>query len=438
MRSLSCNVFALVSLLTALPVMAATVPGDITVVSNPYGPLTVQGATYTGNTITNSSTRVEIRLGSVPGTPGAVARFDVDGLNLGPEAVLTFTSGAPNQVVLLVNTSSVPASYAGGGGATFGGGAYAPFLYIKSASGMTIETTGAIAGGSGLRIDTLGDSWTEGRPLINRGVLIGDPYLDVLASDISGEGQFRGNAIDFHTFGNARQPRDATHFLQNWLRLLPSANNPTNTVALSINAYGSAPQFLNFKVENGNVKLSMPSAWNSGTTIPDNNAVVAPGTVRPATAPDPAYGGGSLIVQADGKLTLDDAGSGTDDFVFPGAIVLKAAAAMDLNGILLNQGWTTSGAQFQGLFLEAPSIASGSGIIELYTNGLNWVNFSTLPTTPVRVFALTRNSDGTASFAPADATAPHINTYSVIANTAADGGCWTCLIDPVPVDVYGP
>jgi hypothetical protein len=69
---------------------------------------------------------------------------------------------------------------------------------------------------------------------------------------------------------------------------------------------------------------------------------------------------------------------------------------------------------------------------------LNWINFSTLPQQYVRVFSLKGNPDGSASFAPADTTTPHQNAYSVLQNAAAAGGCWTCLVNTQPVNVYGP
>jgi len=38
-------------------------------------------------------------------------------------------------------------------------------------------------------------------------------------------------------------------------------------------------------------------------------------------------------------------------------------------------------------------------------------------------------------YAPSDAIATHVNTYSVIAAAAARGECWTCLVDTTPVDM---
>jgi hypothetical protein len=129
---------------------------------------------------------------------------------------------------------------------------------------------------------------------------------------------------------------------------------------------------------------------------------------------------------------------GTNDFAFPGAIALKAGGTLDFNGVAVNQGWTTTGQSFQGLFFEAPSIVSPAGLIQLYGNDLNWMNFSALPQQYVRAFSLKRNGDGSASFAAADTVAPHLNTYSVIQGAAATGGCWVCLVNTAPVNMYGP
>ena len=129
---------------------------------------------------------------------------------------------------------------------------------------------------------------------------------------------------------------------------------------------------------------------------------------------------------------------GTADLVFPGGIVLKAGTAIDFNGVRVDQGWTTSGQPFQGLFFEAPAIGNSKGLIQLYSNNLNWSNFSTFPTSFVRASTLQRNPNGSASFAAADGVAPHLNTYSVLIDAAAKGQCWTCLQNTQPVNMYGP
>ncbi len=139
-----------------------------------------------------------------------------------------------------------------------------------------------------------------------------------------------------------------------------------------------------------------------------------------------------MIVQATGALTLRK--SDSNDFVFPGAIVLKAGGMLNLNGVLVNQGWTASGRAFQGVFFEAPGITSGD-VIRVATNQLNWVNFSTMPHAPVRTWQLVTGTDGTAQYVPSDAVAPHLNTYSILSETAANGGCWLCITSMEPVNM---
>lgn len=425
----------------ATQVIAPSVPGTATIVSNPYGTLTVGGATLRGNTISNMSSHVYIQLGNIPGTPEVVAEFDFQGLNLAPGSDLTIRSGAAGQIARLVDSSG-NASALGGyvGGNDFGGGGF-PVLYLANSNGIVTHPGGGALTQAGIVIDTLGATWTEGGAIVNDGVIEGGVSLEILASSISGggvlgNGEFRGDRIAFHTFGNAHNPIHGDRYLENFLILQPSLGT-TRDVDLTINAYGNTPQIFNLRLVRGSgATLHMPSAWPTGSRFPVNNAVVPPDGVRLPGVPDPGYGGGSMIVRAQGTLKLAD--DGTGDFVFPGAVVLLSDVAIDFNGVLFNQGWTTSGPPFQGAYFEAPKISSSGGTIRVYGNDRNWINFSTPPATPVRSFSLVRNADGSASYAPSDASAPHSNTYSALANTAASGGCWTCLINPVPVNLYGP
>jgi Bacterial Ig-like domain (group 3) len=424
---------------TVTEVIAPSSPGNATIVNNPYGILTVGGATLSGNVISAMSSHVYIQLGNVPGS-GSVMEIDFDGLNLAPGSDFFIRSGAGGQVVRLVDTSGKPSALAGAiGGNDFGGAGF-PELRLENSSGVVTFPGGGMATLAPLIIDTLGTSWTQGAPLVNNGVLEGTS-LEIRASNITGGGtpgggEFRGDRIVIRTFGNAHNPIHANDFLANALFLLPS-NGTTGNVDLTINAYGGAPQVFNLRMIRGSGAIvHMPSAWPAGSTAPVNNAVVPEAGSRPAGVPDPPYGGGSMIIRADGVITLGDEGTG--DFVFPGAIVLKSDVAIDFNNVRLNQGWTTSGQAFQGVFLEAPQIMSSIGNIRVYGNDRNWINFSQMPTTPVRAFTLRRNGDGSASFGPSDTTAPHLNTYSLIANTAATGGCWICLVNTTPINVYGP
>jgi len=116
------------------------------------------------------------------------------------------------------------------------------------------------------------------------------------------------------------------------------------------------------------------------------------------------------------------------------AIVLKAGGTLDLNGLTFNQGWTTTGRAFQGVFFESPNIVSAAPVSVL-SNNLNWTNFSTLPKGHYRVWTLVQKPDGTSQYAPADSVAPHVNTYSVLIEAAANGLCWVCMVNSTPVNV---
>lgn len=425
---------------TATQVIAPLTPGTATIVNNPYGSISVGGATLNGNTISNISSTAYIQLGKVPGIGGSVAEIHFDGLNLGPGGFINIRSGAGGQVVRLVDTSGNPSAIGGSVVGNDFGGAGFPVLRFENSSGFVTYPGGGVLS-DGIIIDTLGATWTEGGPVVNNGVIDAGASLEILASNITGggtpgSGEMRADRIVMRTFGNAHNPIYGNNFLENGLFLVGGGGRARD-IDLTINAYGSAPQVFNLRMIRGSgAMVRMPSTWPTGSAFPVNNAVVPPAGIRPQGVPDPGYGGGSLILRADGVITLLD--DGTGDFVFPGAIVLKSDVAIDFNNVALNQGWTTSGQAFQGVFLEAPLIMSSSGNIRVYGNDRNWINFSSLPTTPVRAFSLVRNADGTASYAPSDASTPHLNTYSLISNTAAAGGCWTCLINTTPVNVYGP
>jgi hypothetical protein len=292
-----------------------------------------------------------------------------------------------------------------------------------------IAQGGSIRAPNGLTLDALASTWTAGGILVNQGLTDGGSALSLYAASVSGSGAFLGDTITLATYGNANNPIHGANFLSNGLQLSPST---AGSVALTLNAYGSVPQFLNLMIS-GNASVAMPSAWPAGFQLPPNNAAVAQGGVRAAGVADPAFGGGSMIVQASGNLSL--AGGATNDLAFPGGIVLKAGRTLDVNGVVVNQGWTTSGKSFQGVFFEAPSIANSMGNLQVLSNNLNWVNFSTLPQAHVRTWQLVRAPDGSAQFATADSIAPHLNTYSILIGAAAAGQCWVCLVNGAPVNV---
>ncbi len=406
------------------------VPGSATIVTNPYGPVSVTGATLNGNTISNFTSNVVIQLGGTPGAPGTSAQIDFQGLSVGSGNVVTLRSGAAGQAVLLRAATAAASVIDGTLRAEGGGGGVAPLLRVANPNGITVG--GLVEGLAGVELSALGAASTQGQLVRNTGTIDGGASLVVKAAGIRGGGAFKGNAMLLSMFGNANNPVNGNDFLANGLQLFPSTGN---AVDLTLNPYGPAPLVMNLKI-NGNGKAWMPSSWPVGTALPQNNNPLAPDGVRPPGTPAPGYGGGSMILQSTGTLALVD--GGTHDFVFPGAIVLKSGGALDLNGVLVNQGWTGNGQSFQGIFLEAPSIASSTGNLRLYTNFPNWVNFSTLPQTPVRAFTLAKQPDGSETFVAADDSVPHQNTYSVIQGIAAAGGCWLCAVNTQPVNVYGP
>ncbi|MFO1324516.1 MAG: Ig-like domain repeat protein [Burkholderiales bacterium] len=404
-------------------------PGQATVVQNPYGTMSVQGGTLNGNIISNLQKSAVIQLGANAGGAGSFAQIDFQGLQIGAGNTLTIRSGAAGQTVVLTNTNGATVVVAGLLQAQ-GGGAAAPNLVVKCGCGITIDAGGVVSAPGGLTLDALDPGHASGNNIVNQGTVNGGASLMLFASTLNGWGSFLGDATTISVLGNANNPIQGAHYLANGLHLFPSTGN---SVAATLSAYGPAKQVINLIVH-GNATFAMPSAWPNGSPLPPNNRPVMPSEVRAAGVPDPAYGAGSMIVQATGNLTLN--GGVSQDLVFPGGVVLKAAGTLDVHGTAIDNGWTTSGASFQGVFLEAASIVDtlGANGISVRTNDLNWVNFSVRPTVPVKTWTLQRQGDGTAKFVAADATAPHLNFFGVVSETGAAGNCWTCLFNPQAID----
>ena len=408
---------------------AGNMPGTGTVVGNPYGPLSVQGGTLTGSLVSNLQPGAVIQLGSTAGAAGSVAEIDFQTLAIAPGNTLTVRSGAPGQSLVLYNASSSPSSIAGTLQAQGGNGAPPPALILRDPNGIDIAAGALVSAPAGLTLDTLGVTSAAGKPVTNAGVLDGGPSLALHGARVTGGGAYKGNATFIGVTGHANNPVNGAHYLANGIQLYPSTGG---NVDLTLNAYGSTPQVLNIMI-NGDGTVSMPSAWPPGATVRANNAVIPPGGSRPAGVPEPAYGGGSMIVQARGSLQVTS--GPTNDFTFPGAIAMKSGGTLDLNGVVINQGWTVTGKQFQGVFFESPEIVSPAGFIQVLTNSPNWINFSTRPQQHVRTWSLAPNASGGASYAVADSFATHLNSYSATIEAAANGECWTCLINPNSVDM---
>ncbi|MEO8751346.1 MAG: Ig-like domain repeat protein [Casimicrobiaceae bacterium] len=407
---------------------AVDMPGIATVVQHPYGTLSVTGGTLNGNTISNLAKNAVIQLGSIAGTPGSFAKIDFQGFHIGAGNTLTIRAGAPGQTVYLTNGNGLGSAIAGTLLAQGDNGA--PVLIVQNANGLSIDAGGIITGPAGLKLDTLGATINTGQAIVNLGTVDGGPSLQLYASKVNGGGAFKGNAIALATFGNLNNPVNGSHFLANGLQLFPSSGVDVN---VSIAGYGSAPQFMNLMV-NGIATFSMPSVWPNGSPLPPNNRPAMPGEVRAAGAPDPSFGGGSIILQSTGGLAL--AGGASSDFVFPGGLVIKANGPLDVKGTALDNAWTTSGAPFQGVFLEAFTIfdSSPSAHLNVRTNDLNWANFSVRPLVPASTWTLQRLGDGTAQFQASDNAAPHLNFFSVGAEAGAAGLCYPCLANPQVID----
>lgn len=409
---------------------APVAPGPALIATNPYGTLGITGGTISGNTLTLGAGAATLQLGGTAGTAGSFLELDFQGLNLGPTGSLTLRAGAAGQKVLLVNVDGNPSTIAGSILAAAGtGGVAPPEVHVRNANGVTIPAGGAIRSSTGVTLDALGSSALVGGIVDNGGTVDGGASLRILAGRVTGGGAYKGERILLSSFGHMNNPVNGAYFLRNGLQLYPSTGG---SVALFVNHYGTAPQIVNVKV-NGNAIVSMPSAWLPGDAPMPNNATLPMGATRAPGTPEPAFGGGSIIVQGTGTVGL--AGGASNDFVFPGGLVILAGGTLDVKGVLLNQGWTTTGRQFQGVFLEAPTIASTGGPIRVLSNNLNWINFNKRPTASAFTWQLLPRGDGSASYEPADTVAPHLNTYSVSIDTAAAGGCWVCLVNATPVDL---
>jgi hypothetical protein len=417
-------------------------------VTDPCGSFTVTGATQNGNTVTNFTGNTQFQLGACVSPSPFVVTFDH--LNVAPGAQILFRPGIAGQHIVLNATLDVNPQIVAGALRAIGiTPSDVPPMQINAPNGFNVRSTGVVDGAAGLTLDLLKSSFTIGSPLINEGVVNGGVKLEIFASEVHGGGDFDGNDSKLHVFGNANHPVHGNDFLQNYLSFNPgtgvaplaaatavAAASPD--ILFTLNAYGPAPQFVNFKF-NGNASMWMPSQWPSALQFPPNNHVLAPNEVRPAGTPEPAYGGGSMIVHATGSLVLFGGGpAGSHDFVFPGAIVMISDQWIDLMGTIVNQGWTGNGKAFQGIFFKAPIIEDSSGRMTIYGNALNWINMSTMPVTPVSAFTLQTNNDGSQSFAPSDGVSTHLNDYVYISNIAVAGGCWVCAVNTTPVNMSAP
>ena len=64
--------------------------------------------------------------------------------------------------------------------------------------------------------------------------------------------------------------------------------------------------------------------------------------------------GGGVLFHAAAKGAVSLA---SNDLVFAGGVVLRSGGTLDLNGVIVDQGWTTAGQAVQGMCFESPSRA---------------------------------------------------------------------------------
>ena len=185
-------------------VVAGSAPGIATIITNPYGAITVQGATLNGNTISNFQANAVIQLGTTPGAAGVAAEIDWQGLNLGNGVTLTIRSGAAGQALLMKDTSGSASAIAGTLRAQGGNGAPPPVLYVANAAGFAIAATGSVQSPSGLTVDALAGAWNAGQNIVNAGVVDGGGAARALRRERQGRRCAQGQR-DEHRHVRQRQ-----------------------------------------------------------------------------------------------------------------------------------------------------------------------------------------------------------------------------------------
>lgn len=410
-------------------------PGTAVIVRNPYGTVSVSGAVLANNVISNFTEDVAITFGSIDDGSSPSAEIDFNGLSLGAGRSLRVQVDGSGKAVTLRNIDNTMSRIDGVLSAPPVYGQAPPSLIIQNRHGietgpvdLAAPAAPSIVASGGLTLDTRGSVPYTGGDVLNGSIVDGGKQLTLLAGRVQRGGAYMGDAVMISTFDRANNPVNGAFYLDNSIHVFPSTGTD---VALTLNHYGPNPNYLNIYIE-GNVRLTMPSVWQPGTSLPRNNLPVLPGTARAMTDPPPTFGGGSLIVQASKNLTLQ--GGPMNDFVFPGGIVLKAGGTIDLAGVTLVNGWTTAGKPFQGLYFEAPAILTPS-LTYIYTNDLNWTNFSVMPIGHFRFFSL-KGGGAYTQYVASDSDVPHLNAYSFLIDLAARGLPWVSYVNTAPIEVH--
>ena len=178
---------------------STTASSDGTIVFNPYGPISVQGGTLVGNTISNLQQNATIQLGSIPGAAGSYLEIDFDRFGLESGRTLTFVSGAAGQTVLLRVTGAAGSAIDGIVLAQGTGNIKPPKLYLKNPGGFDLSPGGNIIALAGLTLDALGTTTGTGQQLLNDGILNGGSSLTLLAGAVNGGGPSWPTASSFRS-----------------------------------------------------------------------------------------------------------------------------------------------------------------------------------------------------------------------------------------------
>ncbi len=255
-------------------------------------------------------------------------------------------------------------------------------------------------------------------------------------SNVIGPGMITANHVAIDASGSVRNPT-GVDYLFNGLQITTVGTSPR----VEFTARGPAFQAINLDIT-GDAIVS------SGQSVIAQNPCYSGLCIVPSGGYIPqSNAGSSLIVQASGDLTVVTnsfgsnylgGGSGglsaTNGFLFPGAVVLIAGGALNVNTVVDN-AWTATAAPFQGIFFEGATI---NATLPIYTNGNSFVNYSVRPNGGVGLSTVYNAKAGTNFLGFANLTAvinplgSFLNSYTVIETALANGEDWLSLVNTTP------